>query len=116
MQPTRPVPEPLVLPTRAPDADKAIRQDVKQEATNEFVSFQRHAPQLIVAPAIAVGECYPALLKREEAVVGDRRNDPHLLGITMNGGDDSPVLYADEIEEISELEPAAGYAFYTEDD
>jgi hypothetical protein len=44
------------------------------------------------------------------------KSDPNLLEIMMYGGDDVPVLCAEEIEEVSAstLEPSAGYAFYSE--
>jgi hypothetical protein len=44
------------------------------------------------------------------------KSDPNLLGIMMYGGDDTPALCAEEIEEVSDgaFEPSAGYAFYSE--
>ena len=47
------------------------------------------------------------------------KQDARLRSITLNGKEDSPMIYVDEIEEVSSLAPgentATGFAFYPED-
>jgi hypothetical protein len=44
------------------------------------------------------------------------RDDPTLRDVVLNPRDDPPMVFVDEIEEVSALRPAAGYTFYRQDD
>ncbi len=48
----------------------------------------------------------------ETAAVSALRQDEQLQGTVLNIADDPPLLYADEIEQVSALEKAQGFAFY----
>jgi hypothetical protein len=44
------------------------------------------------------------------------KNDTELVRMVLNERDDSPMLYAEQIEEVSALQDVAGYTFYTDED
>jgi len=59
------------------DALKTVRQDMEQEAANEFFGFQRHDFWLVVMPIIFPVEGDFAAIDAEEAVIGDG----HAMGV-----------------------------------
>jgi hypothetical protein len=54
----------------------------------------------------------------ENSVIEIVRNDSRLKGLVLNERDDSPILYAEEIEEVSTPDPDeelnTGFSWYTE--
>jgi hypothetical protein len=53
------------------DADESLRQDVKQESPNEFVSGDRHRSHLVAANVIPPTKRDVVTIERDEPVVGD---------------------------------------------
>lgn len=53
------------------DALKAVREDMEQEAANEFVGFQSHYLFLLVMTVIFAVKSEPAVVDVEQAVVGN---------------------------------------------
>ena len=55
----------------------------------------------------------------EYAVMDLLRNDPKLVQGTLNEGSDSPMMYAEEIEELESFKgfpvPGMGFTFYAEE-
>ena len=51
------------------DAMESVRQRVQQEASNEFVGFQRHHLVLAVMPVIAPAEADPAAGERDNRLL-----------------------------------------------
>ena len=52
----------------------------------------------------------------ELAAVDVLRSEGDLRSRVLNHEDDWPSLYVEEIEEVEQLEPAAGFSFYLEED
>ena len=54
----------------------------------------------------------------EKAAVALLRDDASLKGLVLNGRDDPPMLYADEVEELAAYDPEehvnTGFSWYTE--
>ena len=52
-------------------ADKARRQRVEKEASNEFFRGQGHDLTLVAIPAIAKGKCDDSVFDAEDAIIGN---------------------------------------------
>ena len=96
-------------PERA-DADKAARQDVKQEAAQELLGTERHPSLLISVGIILPAESNLVMLERHEAMVGDGyamgiagEIAEHMVGTTEGRlGVDDPVLTEQGAQEGAE--------------
>ena len=53
------------------DADESLRQDVKQESSNELVSRDGHRSHLVAAGVISPTEDNAFTIEGDESVVGD---------------------------------------------
>ncbi|MDM7996754.1 MAG: hypothetical protein QUT30_13875 [Acidobacteriota bacterium] len=72
--------------TEVSDSGEAWGKNLEKEAAGEFVCFESHGSDGIVFSAISPLECYFAILKRHQAVIG-------------NG--DAVSIAADVIEDLS---------------
>jgi len=52
----------------------------------------------------------------EQEAVRLIREDEHLRALMLNGPDDSPMLYAERIEQADSLEDARGYTYFPMED
>ena len=93
------------------DADESLRQDVKQESSDELVSRDGHRSHLVAAGVISPTEGHAFAIEADESVVGDGDT----MSITTEIADDlfrpaeggfginNPILTKQRSEERSEV-------------
>ncbi len=70
-------PVPVGKIPEVPDADETLREEVKEEATQELVCLERHGKFPIAMRAVPPAEDDLSLGKGNQAVIGDR----HSMGV-----------------------------------